>query len=124
MNRCGLAGSARVGWAKRSRGVCSTQFNHQRQLFAIRLMVPRPEDFAIELPAPENPFAIAARPIGSLLRFAPQEAFGHPVKVAGTVIYFEPGMRFFLQEGENGVEVQTRQRDVLQLGDRVEARRP
>jgi signal transduction histidine kinase len=105
----------------RVRGVCSTQFNHQRQLFAIRLMVPRPEDFAIELPAPEDPFAIAARPIGSLLQFAPQEAFGHPVKVAGTVIYFEPGRRFFLQEGENGVEVQTKQRDALQQGDRVEA---
>ncbi len=87
----------------RVRGVCSTQFNHQRQLFAIRLMVPRPEDFAIELPAPENPFAIATRPIGSLLQFAPQEAFGHPVKVAGTVIYFEPGVRLFLQDGENGV---------------------
>ena len=28
----------------RVRGVCSTQFNHQRQLFAIRLMVPRPDD--------------------------------------------------------------------------------
>jgi signal transduction histidine kinase len=105
----------------RVRGVCSTQFNHQRQLFAIRLMVPRPEDFAIEIPAPENPFAIAARPIGSLLRFAPQEAFGHPVKVAGTVIYFEPGVKLFLQEGENGVEVQTKQGDALQLGDRVEA---
>lgn len=105
----------------RVRGVCSTQFNHRRQLIAIRLMVPRPEDFAIEFPAPEDPFAIAARPIGSLLQFAPQEAFGHPVKVAGTVIYFEPGVRLFLQEGENGLEVQTKQREALQLGDRVEA---
>ncbi|HXB58728.1 MAG TPA: ATP-binding protein, partial [Candidatus Acidoferrales bacterium] len=105
----------------RVRGVCSTQFNRQRQLFAIRLMVPRPEDFAIKIPAPGNPFAIAARPIGSLLQFAPQETFGHPVKVAGAVIYFEPGVRFFLQKGANGVEVRTKQRDALQLGDRVEA---
>ncbi|MEI9865833.1 MAG: hypothetical protein WDN00_15015 [Limisphaerales bacterium] len=36
----------------RVRGVCSTAFNHQRQLFAIRLMGPRPEDFVVELPAP------------------------------------------------------------------------
>ena len=43
------------------------------------------------------------------------------MKVAGTVIHFEPGVRFFLQEGENGVEVQTKQRDALQLGDRAEA---
>lgn len=105
----------------RVRGVCSTQFNQQRQLFAIRLMVPRPEDFVVEIPAPEDPFAVAARPIGSLLQFAPQETFGYPVKVAGTVIYYEPGRMIFLQEGEHGVEVQTKNHDPLQLGDRVEA---
>jgi signal transduction histidine kinase len=105
----------------RVRGVCSTEFNHQRQLFAIRLMVPRPEDFVVELPAPKDPFAIPARPIGSLLQFAPQEAYGHPVKVAGTVIYSDPGRALFLQEGAQGVEVQTKAREPLQLGDRVEA---
>ena len=105
----------------RVRGVCSTLFNHQRQLFAIRLMVPRPEDLLIEMPAPADPFAVAARPIGSLLQFAPQETYGHRVKVAGTVIYHDPGRVFFLQEGEQGVQVQTQEREPLQVGDRVEA---
>ncbi len=105
----------------RVRGVCSTAFNHQRQLFAIRLMVPRPEDFVVELPASENPFAIPARPIGSLLRFAPQEGYGHQVKVVGTVIYYDAGREIFLQDGAQGVEVQTKMREPLQLGDRVEA---
>ncbi len=79
----------------RVRGVCSTQFNHQRQLFAIRLMVPRPDDLKIETPAPKDPFAISARSIGSLLQFAPQETYGHRVKVTGTVSYFEPGETIF-----------------------------
>lgn len=105
----------------RVRGVCSTQFNHQRQLFAIRLMVPRPEDLVIEFPAPVDPFAVSQRPIGSLLQFAPQESYGHRVKVSGTVIYYESGKVLFLQEGEQGVEVQTRERDGLQEGDVVEA---
>jgi signal transduction histidine kinase len=105
----------------RVRGVCSTQFNHQRQLFAIRLMVPRPEDLMIEEAAPADPFAVAARPTGSLLQFTPQESFGHRVKVAGAVIYFEPGRELFLQDGEQGVAVQTTAREPLQLGDRVEA---
>lgn len=105
----------------RVRGVCSTLFNHQRQLFAIRLMVPRPEDLLIEVPAPADPFAMAARPIGSLLQFAPQESFGHRVKIAGTVIYTDPGRVFFLQEGEQGVQVQTREQGPLHVGDRVEA---
>ncbi|MSU57360.1 MAG: hypothetical protein EXS35_04120 [Pedosphaera sp.] len=105
----------------RVRGVCATQFNHQRQLFAIRLMVPRAEDLVIEQPALKDPFAIAARPIGSLLQFAPQESFGHRVKLAGTVIYYQPGKALFLQDGEQGVEVQTKLNEPLQVGDRVEA---
>jgi signal transduction histidine kinase len=104
----------------RVRGVCSTQFNRQRQLFAIRLMVPRPDDLVIEQPVPEDPFAINARPIGSLLQFTPQASFDHRVKLEGTVIYFEPGRALFVQDAEQGVEVQTKSREPLQLGDRVE----
>lgn len=102
------------------RGVCSTKFNHKRQLFSIRLMVPRPQDLEIKAPAPRDPFDVPARPIGSLLQFAPQESFGHRVKVAGTVIYYAPGETLFLQDGDQGVEVQTKDRVPLQLGDRVE----
>lgn len=105
----------------RVRGVCSTQFNHQGQLFAIRLMVPRPDDLVIVVPAPKDPYAITSRPIGSLLQFAPQESYGHRVKVVGRVIYYEPGKLLFLQEGEQGVEVETKSREPLQLGDHVEA---
>lgn len=105
----------------RVRGVCSTRFNHQRQLFAIQLMVPLPEDLVIENPAPADPFAIPTRPIGSLLQFDPKESYGHRVKVTGTVIYYEPGKLLYLQAGEQGVEVQTKVTKPLQLGDRVEA---
>ncbi len=105
----------------RVRGVCSTQFNHQRQLFAIRLMVPRPDDFTIEAPADNHPFTAAAHPIGSLLQFAPQKSYGHRVKLVGAVIYFDPGTALFLQENNHGVEIQTEENVPLALGDRVEA---
>lgn len=104
----------------RVRGVCSTQFNRQRQLFAIRLMVPRPEDMVIEIPAADDPFAVPARAIGSLLQFTPRETYGHRVKVAGTVIYQMPGGMLFLQDGAEGLQAHTQQSDPLQLGDRVE----
>lgn len=100
----------------RVRGVCSTQFNHQRQLFAIRLMVPGPEDLVIETPAARDPFGVAARPIDSLLQFSPQQTYGHRVKVVGTVIHFEPGAVMFIQDGDHGLEVQTRELRPLQLG--------
>jgi signal transduction histidine kinase len=105
----------------RVRGVCSTQFNHQRQLFAIRLMVPRRQDLQIEIPAPQDPFAVPASPIGSLLQFTPQGTYGHRVKVIGTVIYFEPGQALYLQDGDHGVEVETRERAPLRIGQRAEA---
>src|SRR5581483_10099017 len=97
----------------RVRGVCSTLFNRQRQLFAIRLMAPRPEDLRIETPAAADPFGIAPRAIGSLLQFTPRETYGHRVKVAGTVIYQEPGKVLFLQDGQEGLQVRTRQIDPL-----------
>ena len=104
----------------RVRGVCSTKFNRQGQLFAIRLMVPRPEDLVIEQPSPKESFEIVERPIGSLLQFAPQETYGHRVKVAGTIISYEPGKSMFLQDAEHGLEVQTKGKDPLMVGDRVE----
>ena len=104
----------------RVRGVCSTQFNHQRQLFAIRLMVPRPEDLVIETPAARDPFGVEARPLDSLLQFSPEQTYGHRVKVVGTVIHFEPGVVIFIQNGDHGLEVQTHESEPLRLGDRVE----
>ena len=103
------------------RGVCATKFNRQRQLFAVRLMAPRSEDLTVESPAPQEPFAAPVRTIGSILQFNPKESYDHRVKVAGTVIYFEPGKTLFLQDGDHGLEVQTQEQDALALGDHVEA---
>lgn len=105
----------------RVRGVCSTEFNHRRQLFAIRLLVPRADDLSIESPAPLDPFAIPVHPIGSLLQFAPQQSSGRRVKTEGSVIYFEPGKKLYLQNEDQGLEVQLSGGEALALGDRVEA---
>jgi PAS domain S-box-containing protein len=102
------------------RGVCSTVFNRQRQLFAIRLLVPRAEDLTIEKTTPIEPSAIPVRDLGSLLQFAPQGSYGHRVKVAGTVAYQRAGTALYIQNGQFGLFVQTRQKTPLQLGDQVE----
>ncbi|MFO1476754.1 MAG: PAS domain-containing sensor histidine kinase [Verrucomicrobiota bacterium] len=104
----------------RVRGVCSTQFNRQRQLFAIRLMVPRPEDFVVETPAAGDPFTAPTRSIGSLLQFTPQGTYGHRVKVSGTVTFQQPGNVLYLQDESYGLQVQTKQTNALTLGDRIE----
>jgi len=104
----------------RVRGVCSTKFNRKRQLFAIRLMVSRKADLLVKVPAPADPYAVPVHPIGSLLQFAPQETFGHRVKIEGTVIYDDPGKTLYLQDGEEGVEVLSKSTEPLAMGDRVE----
>ena len=43
----------------------------------------------------------------------PQESYDHRVKVIGTVIYFEAGGLLFLQEGGQGISVQTQGREPL-----------
>jgi hypothetical protein len=101
-------------------GVCSTQFNHQRQLFGIRLLAPRATDLVVEKPAPANPFDIPAQDISSLLQFTPQGNLGHRVKLSGTVACAEPGEVVFIQNEKAGVCCQTQLRTPLQPGDRVE----
>jgi PAS domain S-box-containing protein len=104
----------------RIRGVCSSQFNRQRQLFAIRLLMPRAEDLAVEIPATTNPFDIPAQNIGSLFQFTPQGTYGHRVKIHGTVTYFQPGSALYVQDENYGLFVHTKSTTPLHLGERVE----
>lgn len=104
----------------RVRGVCSTLFNHQRQLFGFRLLVPSADGLVVEKPAPTNPFNVPAQGIDSLLRFTPEGTLSHRVKVTGTVVYFEPGNAIFIQDGKLGLHCQTALRDAVQPGDQVE----
>jgi len=103
----------------RVRGVCFTLFNRKRQLFDFGLMIPRPEDLVVETPAVQDPFALAAQPIDSLLQYSAQGSYGHRVKVVGTVT-LNYGNRFYLQDGSQGVCVRTRQTTPARLGDRLE----
>jgi PAS domain S-box-containing protein len=105
----------------RIRGVGVTRFNQQRQLFDIRLLVPRPEDLVIETPAPGDPFAIAAQPLEKLLQFTPQGAYGHRVKVAGTVIYRQDDDVLYIQDEKEGLYVTTSQLGPLLVGSKIEA---
>jgi hypothetical protein len=102
------------------RGVCSTMFNHQRQILGIRVLVPKAAGLTIEKPARPNPFAMTANPIGTLLQFTPGGSFDSRVKVAGTVIHHKPGIAVFVQDDKSGLFCQTMQRDDLQPGDKVE----
>ncbi|MGN6552618.1 MAG: hypothetical protein ACTHLW_02650, partial [Verrucomicrobiota bacterium] len=93
----------------RVRGVCSTVFNRQRQLFAIRLMVPRLADLTVEKLAASDPFDVPTQNIGSMLQFTPQGSYGHRVKIEGTVTYQQLGNALYIQDEKYGLYIQTKQ---------------
>ncbi len=102
------------------RGVCVTEFNHQRQLFDIRLLVPHTSDLVIQTAAPGNPFDAPTLPIERLLQFTPQGPYGHRVKVSGTVIYRQDDDVLYIEDQTEGLYVETRQAGPLLPGDVVE----
>ena len=103
----------------RLRGVCYTQFNRQRQLFNFGLLVPRPGDLSVEKAGPADPFSMPARALHSLLQYSPEGTFGHRVRVLGTVT-LRYSDRLYVQDGQEGLCVQTRQSSRVAVGDRVE----
>ncbi len=102
------------------RGVCVTRFNRQRQLFDIRLLVPRPTDLVVDLSDMGDPFALPAQPIVKLLQFTPQGPYGHRVKVVGTVIYRQNDDALYIEDQTEGLYAETKQAGPLALGDEVE----
>lgn len=104
----------------RVRGVCVTLFNRQRQLFRLRLLVPRPEDLVVEQRPATNAFSLPLQSIVSLQQFAPDGSYGHRVKVSGTVIYRRGDDILYIQDAKGGLYVQTQQPGALLVGDEVE----
>jgi diguanylate cyclase (GGDEF)-like protein len=102
------------------RGVCGTVFNDKRQFAGLRLFVSSLREITVERPAPANPFDLPPRPLGSLLQFGEAGGFIQPVKVSGVVTLTQPEQGFYLQDGTQGVYVQSTQAAQVPLGSRLE----
>jgi len=111
---------AAVDASVRARGVVGGVFNERRQMIGIKLYVGRPEDLTIEETAPGEPYSVPTTTVETLLRFRPEGANRHRVKVRGTVTLYQPGGAMFVEDGTGGVSVRTRQAEPLAIGDRVE----
>jgi PAS domain S-box-containing protein len=109
-----------VGSMVRARGVCISLFNRQRQLFRLRLLLPRPQDLVVEGPSAGDPFSLPLKSIGTLQQFTPEGSYGSRVKVVGTVIYRQDDSTLYIEDEKQGVHVQTQQAGPLLIGDRVE----
>ncbi len=102
------------------RGVCGTGFNDKRQFADLRLYVSSLEDVKVERPAPADLFDLPMRSVGTLLQFGDTDRFIRPVKVSGVVTLTQPDQGLYLQDGAQGVYVQSRQAAQVAVGSRLE----
>jgi signal transduction histidine kinase len=102
------------------RGVCTTQYNRKGQLIRVAVQASTMSDIQVAKPAPASPDAGSTRRINTLLRYAPQEAHGHRVKVEGVVVLQQPGRALVIADETQGLYILTRQTTPLRPGDKVE----
>ncbi len=102
-------------------GVSSGIYNGKNQFLGVTLMVPGTGYARVISPGPADLFAMPVSPIHFLLRLAPGGAFDHPVRIRGVVTLARPGNFLFIQEGNEGAKVRTRQLTDVRVGDVVDA---
>jgi diguanylate cyclase (GGDEF)-like protein len=113
----GMDSSRLIDSTVRVRGVCSTSFNQRRQFVGQAMFVPDRRDIQIVHPA-ADPFTGPALPVRSVLQFGQGR---HRVKVIGISTYQIPGQALYLQDGEDGIRVQSSLRESVAPGKKVEA---
>jgi PAS domain S-box-containing protein len=104
----------------RIQGVCGAVFNTKNQLIGVRIYLPSLADFKVIEEGPKDPFARTAQSISSLLCFVPKQKPGR-VRVQGVVTLQQVGRGLFIQDGDDGLYIESNQRTPLKVGDYVEA---
>ncbi len=103
-------------------GVCSPVRDNRNRRVSLQLFVPSIQFLEVLRPAPEDPFDVANRTIGSLVDQTSRSTnlTVRLVKTAGVVTYKEPRL-LFIQDGGDGLRVFLRAETWVSVGDRVEA---
>jgi signal transduction histidine kinase len=102
----------------RIRGVGVVATDDRGQVQGVQLIVPSLDYVEVTSPAIDT-FALASRPIGTLLQIKPLQDLAHRVKIQGTVI-LQQGSKVFLQDNSGSAMAVARQDVVLsEPSDRV-----
>ncbi|HTR42427.1 MAG TPA: sensor histidine kinase, partial [Pseudomonadales bacterium] len=104
----------------RVRGVVVADWDSSRHVTGLHLNLPSEEFISLETPAPEDPFALQAKPIKDLLFYDPGESGFRREKIAGQIIGTRSDI-YYLTDGTNGVRLVPKDPVKLSAGDTVEA---
>ncbi len=103
------------------RGVCSAISNEQRRLTGIELWVSGREAITVLDAGGADFAAMPTRSLDEVGRFSTAADQRRRIKVAGTVLHWEPDGWVYLENGSQRLAVQTRQAEAFARGSKVEA---
>jgi PAS domain S-box-containing protein len=103
----------------RIRGACGSRSNAKRQFTGFQMWASSLDEVQIEDAGAADPFSLPAQPVANLSQFRPRQTLQRRINIAGVVTACERGKSFFLEDGEEGVQVMTSPPDELKPGDYV-----
>lgn len=104
----------------RLRGVCAAQPGHEPEQSGARLWVPNREMITVEVPGDDDPFSRPLRAVAALRRITLTQPLVQRVRVKGVVSLHQTPRYLYLQDGEEGLFVLTRQANPVMPGESVE----
>lgn len=104
----------------RLKAVCLYWANARKQPFSQRLLVNNPAAIELLSQANADPFLAPLVPLAEMLRFRPDGANLHRVRVRAVCTLHQPGEWMAIQEGALGLRVRLSRPAALKVGDEVE----
>lgn len=104
----------------RIRAFCLHDTNRKRQLLGARLLVPRGEPPEVLTPAPADPYSLAIQAPSDLLSYSASQRSENRVRLQGVVTQAVPPGTFYLQAGEDGIEVRSARSPIPAAGTRID----
>jgi len=101
-------------------GVASAVRNTRGEFLLPRLYVARAADVEVLSPPPADAFESPQVPAAAIAGYRPEPTPGHRVRTAGVVTCVIPGRFFYLQQGLEGVRIETASATPPAPGDTVE----
>ena len=101
-------------------GVCGTVFNDKRQFIALRFFVSRLDDIKVLHPGPKDLFDRPLTELSKIGRFRPGSNSLNLIRVRGIVTYLQGDGKVYVQNGPEGVLVQTNHEAALTQGSEIE----
>jgi len=102
------------------RGVAGSIFNRHGQLSSYQLFFSSMAAVTVEGLAPEDPFAVPIRGIGSIMTYAPGKIFNHRTHIRGAVTLLWPGRLLCVADGSGSLCAITTQTTALTPGEMVD----